>query len=106
MKTISSKCFVGLLSFGLAAMAIVLIAGCNTAQPSKTSVAAATVTEPPAGRGGPKLWTENCASCHNLRSASTYSNAEWDVAMHHMRLRANLTAEETRAIRQFLKAAN
>ena len=34
------------------------------------------------------------------------SDAEWDVAMHHMRIRANLTAEEHRKILEFLKSAN
>lgn len=44
--------------------------------------------------------------CDNMRSPSSYSDAEWEVAMHHMRIRANLTAEETRTIVEFLKASN
>lgn len=57
-------------------------------------------------KGGSQLWSENCARCHNMRSPSSYSDAEWDVVMHHMRIRAQLTAEEHKAILEFLKSAN
>ncbi len=52
------------------------------------------------------MWSENCARCHNMRSPSSYSDTEWDVVMHHMRVRANLTAEEHKKILEFLKSAN
>lgn len=58
------------------------------------------------GKGGAQLWAENCVRCHNIRSPSSYSDAQWEVAMHHMRIRANLTAEEHRKILEFLKSAN
>jgi len=58
------------------------------------------------GKGGAQLWAENCIRCHNVRSPSSYSDAEWEVAMHHMRIRANLTAEEHKRILEFLKSAN
>ncbi len=60
----------------------------------------------PVSRGGAQLWAENCMRCHNMRSPSSYSDAEWEVAMAHMRVRGNLTAEETRVILEFLKAGN
>ncbi len=70
----------------------------------------AETTQPPQpqriDRSGAQLWTDNCGSCHNLRNPPGYSDAQWDVAMMHMRIRANLTAEESRAILQFLKTAN
>ncbi|MGB8168960.1 MAG: hypothetical protein WCF18_15790 [Chthoniobacteraceae bacterium] len=59
--------------------------------------------------GGPdaaKLWAQNCSRCHNVRAAVTYSDAQWDVLVHHMRVRAYLTGAESRAIVQFLKEAN
>jgi hypothetical protein len=34
-----------------------------------------------------------------------YSDAQWDVIVHHMRLRANITGQEQRAILEFLKSA-
>lgn len=59
-----------------------------------------------AGKAGAQLWVENCFLCHNSRPPSWYSDGEWEVAMHHMRVRANLTAEEHEKILEFLKAGN
>ena len=92
---------------GLFAMTL-LLAGCRTSHPehagtTKPDVAASVASS---GKGGAQLWAENCVRCHNIRSPSTYSDAEWDVAMLHMRIRANLTAEEHRKILEFLKSAN
>ena len=60
----------------------------------------------PSGKSGSQLWTENCTRCHNDRSPATYNDAQWEVAMHHMRIRANLTAEEHTKILEFLQSAN
>jgi mono/diheme cytochrome c family protein len=57
-------------------------------------------------KGGAELWSENCVRCHNLRSPSSYSGTQWDVIMLHMRVRANLTPEEHKAILEFLKSAH
>lgn len=62
-------------------------------------------SEAPA-KGGAQMWAENCARCHNTLSPSTYSDAQWDVIVHHMRVRGNLTAEEHETIARFLKAGN
>jgi len=88
-------------------LAIVLMLGisaCNSAAPGdignkqyKSQVVAAS---------GVKLWTENCAQCHVIRPPESYSDAQWDVAVLHMRVRANLTADEASAIVKYLKAAN
>jgi len=58
------------------------------------------------GPGGSRLWAQNCARCHNSRSPSDYSPAQWDTAMLHMRIRANLTAEEHKKILSFLQDGN
>jgi len=39
-----------------------------------------------------------------MRSPSSYSDAEWEVVMHHMRVRASLAPEEHKAIQEFLKS--
>jgi mono/diheme cytochrome c family protein len=57
-------------------------------------------------KGGAQLWAENCARCHSFRSPGSYSDAQWDIAVHHMRIRANLTAEDSRKILAFLQAGN
>lgn len=55
---------------------------------------------------GVELWADNCQRCHNYRDPSIYTDAEWDVAMFHMRTRANLTASDYRKIRDFILSAN
>lgn len=55
-------------------------------------------------RRGARLWPMYCSQCHQARPGSEYSPPHWDVVMAHMRARANLTGEQTRAIVQFLKA--
>jgi cytochrome c5 len=72
---------------------------------TSTTSSAAKPTEKIA-KGGSQLWSENCARCHNMRSPSAYSDAEWEVVMHHMRVRALLTPEEHKKILEFLKSAN
>lgn len=62
--------------------------------------------DPQSQKMGVMLWQENCNRCHNYRPATQYSDTEWDVIMHHMRLRANLTATETRKIAEFMKSSN
>ena len=59
----------------------------------------------PEKKGGAEL-AETCNRCHNARPPQYYSDGQWDVIVHHMRLRANLTGEEARTIAEFLKAAN
>jgi nitrate/TMAO reductase-like tetraheme cytochrome c subunit len=57
------------------------------------------------GLSGEELWSNNCMRCHNIRPPTMYSDAQWDVIVHHMRLRANITGQEQRAIVEFLKSA-
>jgi len=57
-------------------------------------------------KSGAQLWGENCLRCHNSPSPETFSDTEWDVAVMHMRVRANLTEPEAVKIAEFLKTAN
>lgn len=86
-----------IIGFGLVspalALACLLSTGCKTTSTS-------------ADKGGAQLWAENCQRCHNFRSPASLSDAHWEVAMHRMRVRANLTAEEHEEIVNFLKSAN
>ena len=76
-----------------------LLIGCSTT--SKTESVAAS-----GGKGGAELWAENCVRCHNIRSPSNYSPAQWEVVTMHMRVRANLTPEEHKKILEFLKSGS
>ncbi len=83
---------------------------------SSVTVGAVTVSSVGGGARGPApvspiaagatLWSQRCGQCHNLRPASEYSDAQWAVAMHHMRVRVPLTGEEQRNILAFLQASN
>jgi cytochrome c5 len=53
---------------------------------------------------GQELWSMNCQRCHNMRSPAMYSDAQWEVIVHHMRVRANITGVDARAIAEFLKS--
>ncbi len=55
------------------------------------------------GPDGAKLWAQTCSQCHNLRPPDTFSGAQWEVIVHHMRVRARLTVAESKAIAEFLK---
>jgi len=57
------------------------------------------------GLSGEELWSNNCVRCHNIRPPTMYSDGQWDVIVHHMRLRANITGQEQHAIVAFLKSA-
>lgn len=71
------------------------------------SVAPAAPAPPVAiGKSGAQLWAENCQRCHNLRSPASYSPAQWEVAMLHMRVRAPLTRDQHDKILAFLKAGS
>jgi len=56
--------------------------------------------------GRAQIWQMNCARCHQLVSPDVYNDAQWDLVAMHMRVRAQLTPDEEKAIKEFLKAAN
>lgn len=103
------------------AAGLVIIAGCAGGRPDIITSSISPGSVQPAADGqaggtggaigvlelsGSQLWAENCAQCHNNRSPSDYSDAQWEVAVMHMRVQARLTGEEGRKIVQFLKASN
>ena len=55
---------------------------------------------------GSQLWGENCIRCHNAPPSGDYSAAQWETIGMHMKLRANLTYDETTKIVAFLKSSN
>ncbi len=65
-----------------------------------------TASQPIKIKPGALLWGENCVRCHNAPSPSAFSDNQWDVIGKHMRVRANLTADEVDKIIEFLKMAN
>jgi len=60
----------------------------------------------PSGKPGVQLWAENCGRCHNIRAQNSLSPSQWEVVMLHMRVRANLPADDARKILAFLKSGH
>lgn len=84
-------------AFSLGLLAVVLNA-CSTLSDSNGGAVAK--------QSGAELWANNCSSCHNYRDPGSYSDEQWEVASMHMRIRANLTGPDYRAIRDFLQSSN
>jgi mono/diheme cytochrome c family protein len=55
---------------------------------------------------GANEWSDNCGQCHNAREPAELSDDQWHVVVIHMRIRANLTGQETRDILAFLQSSN
>ncbi len=92
------------------ALAAAIVTGCQSSRgtataPAEGAQASASSAGFEANKGAAELWAENCNRCHNARSPSSYSAAEWDVALLHMRMRVPLTAEEQRKILSLMKAS-
>lgn len=88
----------GAILISITVLACWLAIGCSTTGQSVT-IGGET------GKSGAQLWADNCQRCHNARSPGSLSPAQWEVAMMHMRVRANLTPEEHKKILAFLKGS-
>jgi hypothetical protein len=55
------------------------------------------------GLSGAELYAIHCNRCHPERYATEFTAAQWQTIMIHMRVRANLPAEEARAILKYLQ---
>jgi hypothetical protein len=93
--TLNKVLWTGVLAAGMAALG-----GCTTMR-SHEMAAANTESD----GSGSRLWAQNCIRCHNMRPPTTYSDAQWEVIMMHMRIRANLTPTEHKQILEFLKGS-
>lgn len=60
----------------------------------------------PKKRTGAELYAINCARCHTERYPTERTDAQWKTIMLHMRVRAQLTAEDSKNILEYLKETN
>lgn len=93
-------------SLRIAAIGVALVVAACSSSPSGPAAPGQPAAATPAAKGGAQLWQESCSRCHNIRSPSEFSNTEWEILVHHMRFRANLTGQEERRILEFTKSAN
>jgi len=94
---------IALLFIALAYLGWNALAGPTETQSDLNDAAASRSRNEPNGQ---ELWSNNCQRCHNLQSPAMYSPAQWDIIVHHMRVRANLTGADQRAIAEFLKSSS
>ncbi len=52
---------------------------------------------------GAELYAINCNRCHPERYPTEWNSAQWSTILLHMRVRANLPAEQARAILKFMQ---
>ncbi len=52
---------------------------------------------------GAELYSINCARCHAERYPTERTAAQWKTILMHMRVRANLPAEQSRTILKYLQ---
>lgn len=89
------------------AMVALFLAGCENAGPSTApATEGGGAVQASASKTGAELWAENCNRCHNYRPPPSFSDAQWETVVMHMRLRADLTGEERKKITEFMKTAN
>ncbi len=85
-------------------LAITLVA-CSAKKDVYTSVSD-TSQEFKIEKSGAQLWGETCNRCHLAPSPADYNDTDWSTISLHMRVRANLAANEIQKIEGFLKSAN
>jgi hypothetical protein len=105
MTTTLNRTLLALLVLLFASTSWNVLAEPNANRKTATETGSAVSTDSYMGLSGEELWSNNCLRCHNIRPPTMYSDAQWDVIVHHMRLRANITGQEQRAIVEFLKSA-
>lgn len=55
---------------------------------------------------GEQLYAINCNRCHAERYATERTDAQWKTIMLHMRIRAQIPAEDAKAILKYLQENN
>ena len=87
-------------------MAAALCAGswaCLAADAKPGKDAKAEKKEPKPALSGAELYAMHCNRCHPERYATERTAAQWKTIMLHMRVRANLPAQQAKAILKFLQ---
>ncbi len=57
-------------------------------------------------RKGAKLWGHYCNYCHKARPGTDFDRIQWKTLMFHMRVRANLPAQDAEAILVYLRSTH
>lgn len=96
------KKIISILAGGSFLVGSAIVAQTIAQTPPNSSGAAPAVKQTPDLTRGAQAWADYCSRCHNLRSPSELSAAQWDVSVTHMRVRANLPGDLADDIKAFL----
>ena len=101
------------MTFAAAVTGLMLLGGCASNKSAKPAAAGAkpavwplSIKDPAANESGAQIWAENCMRCHQLRSPSQYTPAQWGIIVQYMRLRAGLTGTQAKKVLAFLQSAS
>lgn len=72
-------------------------AGCATESDAKVAGAKETKLT------GAELYSINCNRCHSERYPTEWTSAQWKTLLTHMRVRANLPADQAKEILKYLQ---
>jgi len=81
-----------------------LLAACSTR--TGNSMEESELQQVSSAPSGAQIWADTCGRCHNFRDPATLSDAQWEVAIMHMRVRAKLNGADARAVLKFLQSSN
>jgi hypothetical protein len=98
---------------GLAPLTVLTAADDSAEKPAKTEKAAPAVSQAAAPKkeskasrkklSGAELYSIHCNRCHPERYPTERTAAQWKTILLHMRVRANLPAEQSRTILTYLQ---
>jgi len=106
LATVNRSHLAALVLLLLASASWNVFAGSKASRETATESSSAVTGDSSMQLSGQELWSMNCQRCHNMRPPTMYSDPQWDVIVHHMRVRANITGAEQRAIADFLKSGS
>jgi cytochrome c5 len=88
------------MAAGACAMLAPLVYAGGDSKSSKTTTTAGGGQE---GLSGQELYAIHCNRCHSERYPTEWTAAHWRTIMTHMRVRANLPAEQAKEILKYLE---
>jgi len=113
MKYSKTLSFTILLLVGFVILALgtpIPMAGASEDNNDEAQQEEATKTEPAeteaSALDGGKVYAWNCGACHSERYPKERTDSEWEVIITHMRVRANLTADQAKAVLRYLQENN